>query len=39
MNGGQIWEDDDPNGPKLAPAILRKAADEYERAVREDLHR
>jgi hypothetical protein len=37
MNGGSFWRHDDERGPKLVPALLRKAAEEYERAVREEL--
>jgi hypothetical protein len=33
-NGGTIGGS---NGPKLVPAILRRAAEEYERAVREEM--
>jgi hypothetical protein len=37
MNAGQFWDIDDEQGPALVPALLRKAAEEYERAVREEL--
>jgi hypothetical protein len=39
MNSGRFWvlDDVDGKGPKLVPALLRKAAEEYERAVREEL--
>jgi hypothetical protein len=30
MCGGQFWDNGDERGPKLVPALLRKAAEEYE---------
>ncbi len=35
MNGGRFWGVDTEQGPKLVPALLRRAAEEYERALRE----
>jgi hypothetical protein len=35
-NSGTTGFADDEDAPKLVPAILRRAAEEYERAVRED---
>lgn len=37
MNAGRFWGLDEENGPELVPALLRKAAEEYERALREEL--
>jgi hypothetical protein len=37
MNGGRFWNDGDKRGPELVPDLLRLAAEEYERAVREDM--
>jgi hypothetical protein len=37
MNSGPFWRDDDEDGPELVPALLRLAADEYERALEEDM--
>ena len=39
MNAGTFWliAGEDKDGWKLVPALLRKAAEEYERAVREDV--
>jgi hypothetical protein len=36
MNAGLFWGSDE-NGPKLVPTLLRMAADEYERAMREEI--
>ena len=36
MNGGRFWDRDDPKGPTIVPGMLRKAAEEYERALREE---
>ena len=37
MNAGLFWGSDTENGPKLVPTLLRMAAEEYERAMREEL--
>lgn len=34
MNAGMFWRPDQEQGPELVPALLRKAAEEYERALR-----
>ena len=34
MNAGRFWGPDDETGAGLVPALLRKAAEEYERALR-----
>lgn len=36
INGGQFWSDR-PEGATLVPRLLHLAADEYERAVREEF--
>jgi hypothetical protein len=39
MNNGRIWEPGDEKGAELVPKLLRMAAEEYERAVREEMSR
>lgn len=36
-NASRFWGWGSEKGPQLVPATLRKAADAYERALREDL--
>ena len=36
-NSGTVGFSDDEDAPELVPALLRRAAEEYERAVREEV--